>query len=74
MRIDLSDRLPRIALPTLSLKADQDRLLRAGASRQLLESIQGARQVALDGPHLLLQTRTDECVEAIANFASGLLY
>lgn len=74
MRIDLSDRLPRIALPTLSLKANQDRLLRAGASRQLLEGIQGARQIALDGPHLLLQTRTDECVEAIAHFASGLLY
>lgn len=72
MRIDLSDRLPRIALPTLSLKANQDRLLRAGASRQLLESIQGARQVALDGPHLLLQTRTDECVEVITGFVSTL--
>jgi pimeloyl-[acyl-carrier protein] methyl ester esterase len=69
MRIDMSDRLSRIAVPTLSLKANQDRLLRAGASRQLLDGIADVRQVALDGPHLLLQTRTDACIEAIAHFA-----
>lgn len=32
MRIDVSDRLAHIAVPTLSLKANHDRLLRAGAS------------------------------------------
>jgi pimeloyl-[acyl-carrier protein] methyl ester esterase len=72
MRIDVSDRLARIAFPTLSLKANHDRLLRPGASRRILAGIANVRQVALDGPHLLLQTRTDRCVEEIAGFASTL--
>jgi hypothetical protein len=53
----------------LSLKTNQDRLLRAGASRQILEGISGACQSALDGPHLLLETRTDRCAKAVARFA-----
>lgn len=72
MRIDVSDRLAHIAVPTLSLKANHDRLLRAGASRQLMAGIANARQVALDGPHLLLQIRTDRCAEAIARFAESI--
>jgi pimeloyl-[acyl-carrier protein] methyl ester esterase len=72
MRIDVSDRLVRIAVPTLTLKANQDRLLRAGAGRQLLAGIANVRQVALDGPHLLLQTRTDRCAEAVAQFAASI--
>lgn len=72
MRIDITDRLARIAVPTLSLMANHDRLLRAGAGRQLVDNIADVRQIAFDGPHLLLQTRTDECAEAIAHFASIL--
>lgn len=72
MRIDVSHCLARIAVPTLSLKANHDRLLRSGAGRQILEGIATVRQVALDGPHLLLQTRTDRCVEEIARFAKAL--
>jgi pimeloyl-[acyl-carrier protein] methyl ester esterase len=70
MRINVSDRLPYITVPTLSLKANHDRLLRPGASRRILEGIANVRAVALDGPHLLLQTRTDRCVEEIARFAA----
>lgn len=72
MRIDVSECLARIAVPTLSLKANHDRLLRAGATRQILEGIADARQLALDGPHLLLQTRTDRCAEEIAGFACAV--
>lgn len=72
MRVDMSDRLACIAVPTLTLKANHDRLLRAGAGRQLLAGIANARQVALDGPHLLLQTRTGHCVEEIARFIATL--
>jgi pimeloyl-ACP methyl ester carboxylesterase len=74
MRIDVSDRLARIAVPTLSLKANHDRLLHAGAGRQLLAGIANARQVALDGPHLLLQTRTGPCVEEIVRFIETLVH
>jgi pimeloyl-[acyl-carrier protein] methyl ester esterase len=72
MRVDMSDRLARIAVPTLTLKANHDRLLRAGAGRQLLAGIANARQVAVDGPHLLLQTRTGRCAEEIARFIGTL--
>ena len=72
MRIDVSDRLARIVVPTLLLKANHDRLLRPGASRQLLAGIAHARQIALDGPHLLLQTRSDRCAEAVARFAESI--
>jgi len=72
MRIDVSARLHRIAVPTLTLKANHDRLLRGGAGRQLLAGIANARQIALDGPHLLLQTRTGRCVEEIADFMASL--
>jgi pimeloyl-[acyl-carrier protein] methyl ester esterase len=72
MRIDVSDRLARITVPTLSLTANHDRLLRAGAGRQLIDSIAGIRSVALDGPHLLLQTRTDRCAAEVARFEAQL--
>ncbi len=72
MGVDVSDRLARIAVPTLILKANHDRLLRAGAGRQLLEGIANAREIALDGPHLLLQTRTGHCVEAVTQFAESI--
>ena len=72
MRIDVSDRLARITVPTLSLTANHDRLLRAGAGQQLIVSIAEIRPVALDGPHLLLQTRTDRCAAGIARFAAEL--
>jgi pimeloyl-[acyl-carrier protein] methyl ester esterase len=72
MRIDVSHCLARITLPTLLLKANQDRLLRPGTGRELLEGIAIARQIALDGPHLLLQTQTDRCAEEIAYFAASL--
>ncbi|MFZ2754487.1 MAG: alpha/beta hydrolase [Lysobacteraceae bacterium] len=74
MRIDVSDRLARITVPTLSLMAKHDRLLRAGAGRQLIDSIAGIRPVALDGPHLLLQTRTGRCAAGIARFAAELVH
>jgi pimeloyl-[acyl-carrier protein] methyl ester esterase len=70
MRVDRSDRLRQITLPTLYLKANQDRLLRPGTGRHVVAGIAGARQTALDGPHLLLQTRTADCVKRIAHFAA----
>ncbi len=72
MCIDVSDRLAHIAMPALLLTANHDRLLRAGSGQQLIDTIADARPVALDGPHLLLQTRTDRCAVEIARFADML--
>lgn len=74
MRVDVTDRLAHIAVPTLSLMANHDRLLRASARRQLIDNIADVRVIALDGPHLLLQTRSDRCADEIARFAAGLVH
>jgi pimeloyl-ACP methyl ester carboxylesterase len=68
MCVDADDRLPHIHVPTLLLRAKHDRLLRPGASRQLLSGIAHAREIAFDGPHLLLQTRIEHCAPAVAAF------
>lgn len=68
MRADVSSRLPRIAVPTLILRANHDRLLHAGTIRPLMDGIAGAREHAIDGPHLLLQTRSAYCAGRVADF------
>lgn len=72
MRVDVRDRLARIRMPALCLRATGDRLLRPGAHRALCAGLADAREVAIDGPHLLLQTRAPAAVDAIARFAAGL--
>jgi pimeloyl-[acyl-carrier protein] methyl ester esterase len=68
MRANVADRLARIAVPTLCLRARNDRLMRPRAGRELLAGIRNAREYALDGPHLLLQTRTEECARIVVAF------
>lgn len=72
MRVDTTARLADIAVPTLCLRARHDRLLLASATRELLDGLRDAREVAFDGPHLLLQTRTDAAADEVMRFAAGL--
>lgn len=69
LRIDARDALSRIRMPTLYLRARHDRLMHPSAGDTILRSITDARLHALDGPHLLLQTRGDACIDVIAAFA-----
>jgi pimeloyl-[acyl-carrier protein] methyl ester esterase len=69
LRIDARDALPRIRVPSLYLRANQDRLMHPSAGDAILRGISDARLHALDGPHLLLQARGDACAEAITAFA-----
>ncbi len=68
MRAKVADRLARITVRTLCLRARNDRLLRPRAGRELVAGIRNAREYALDGPHLLLQTRTEECARIVVAF------
>lgn len=72
MRVDMTTRLADIAVPTLCLRARHDRLLRPRATRELLDGLRDAREAALDGPHLLLQTRTEVAADEVMRFAAGL--
>jgi pimeloyl-ACP methyl ester carboxylesterase len=68
LRVDVGALLSRIAVPTLILYACQDRVISRAATRWLAERLPRARQVGIDGPHLLLQARPGECAGAVAQF------
>lgn len=72
LRVDHRTCLPRIRLPTLVLQARHDRLLSLRSSAALAAGIAGARLIAVDGSHLLLQTRAEACAEIVADFMSSL--
>ena len=66
-----SDRLGRIGSPTLVLVADQDMLTPVWASRQLAETIPGARLHILEGSgHGLLFEIPDKVSQAVIDFLS----
>lgn len=58
----------RLALPTLHLWPQQDRLVSAQAARQLADYCTDIRQLRVDGPHFILQTQPQTCAEAIRAF------
>ena len=67
-KIDVRALLPRIATPTLYLRASTDRIVSSRLSRELTSQLPNVTVTEIDGPHLLLQTRPRECAAAIATF------
>jgi pimeloyl-ACP methyl ester carboxylesterase len=72
MRANVVAKLARITVPTLCLRARHDRLLRPRTVQRLAAHIPGAQESVLDGPHLLLQTRTAQAADSIVRFAADL--
>jgi pimeloyl-ACP methyl ester carboxylesterase len=60
--------LAKISVPTLVLRATQDRVVSEAATMKIMRGIGHARQVDVDGPHLLLKTRPQECADAVLSF------
>jgi pimeloyl-ACP methyl ester carboxylesterase len=73
LTVDATDALMRISLPTLVLFARNDRVVPRAATRWLLARSRNAQSVAIDGPHLLLQTRPHECAAPIVRFLRTLV-
>lgn len=69
LRVDASDVLGAIRVPVLQLVARNDRLLGASTWKELAARIPVSRTVQLPGPHLLLQTATEDAAQAISAFA-----
>jgi pimeloyl-[acyl-carrier protein] methyl ester esterase len=68
--IDVSDKLGRVAVPILYLRAKRDRVV-SGASGDYIKKIRPDVEIAdLDAPHLLLQTVPREALSVIRNFAA----
>jgi len=66
-RIDISALLPDIDAPVLYLRAVQDRIVGETDAQMIEEYLPDAHRVDIDAPHLLLQTRPQQCAELIIN-------
>jgi pimeloyl-ACP methyl ester carboxylesterase len=67
-RVNVCDALRDLKLPTLYLRATEDRLVPRSAGQLYLRYAQAGRVVDLEGPHFLLQARPEPAAEAIRAF------
>ncbi|SDP92743.1 alpha/beta fold hydrolase [Ectopseudomonas guguanensis] len=58
-------------LPCLHLWPQQDRLVADSTAERLSKACTDIRQIRLDGPHFILQTRPQACANAIVEFIQG---
>jgi pimeloyl-ACP methyl ester carboxylesterase len=68
LRVDETAALARIRLPVGIMQATCDRLVPAAATLHLLEHLPRALHWRFDAPHVLLQTRPQECAAAVRDF------
>lgn len=68
LHVDETEALRRIRLPVGVMQADHDRLVPATATRHLLQHLPRAQHWRFDAPHVLLQTRPQECALAVQDF------
>ena len=64
-RIDVSALLPAIEVPILCLHALRDRIVAESDAQMLQQSLPDVNRVDIDAPHLLLQTRPQQCTDLI---------
>ena len=70
--VDQTPLLGRLRVPVLALVAARDRLVPPSATAWLRARLPNLDIVRLQGPHWLLQTRPDACVQAIEAFLGRL--
>jgi len=68
LSVDESRRLRSIAVPMLVIGARRDRIVARAATQRILAAAPHAQYTEIDGPHLLLQTRLEECTLCILQF------
>ncbi len=66
--LDMRPLLSRITIPILYLQAMQDKIVSPQLSRELVNGLPNVIVRKLNGPHLLLQTRAEDCAEVIMPF------
>ena len=71
-RVDASDQLRAVTLPTLYLRATEDRLVPRQAGAYFARLARAGRLVDLEGPHFLLQARPDEAAAEVRKFIKEL--
>jgi pimeloyl-ACP methyl ester carboxylesterase len=68
LAVDASAALARVRLPLLVLQAGHDLVIPRSATRWILKTAPHAQLVEIDGPHLLLQTRPQQCAAVLLRF------
>ena len=64
-RIDVSALLPNIQAPILQLHGLRDRIVSENDAEMIQSSLPNVERVDIDAPHLLLQTRPQQCSQLI---------
>ena len=72
LRVDETDSLARIRIPTLVLQGSDDHVVPRSATEHIMRTLPTAERVEIRGPHMLLQIRAAECAAAVAGFMQGL--
>jgi pimeloyl-[acyl-carrier protein] methyl ester esterase len=70
--VDVRDHLKKVRIPGLYLRATRDRLIPKSAAEIFKRSVNNARVVEIEGPHMLLQTRATECAHELQTFIQQL--
>jgi pimeloyl-[acyl-carrier protein] methyl ester esterase len=68
LKMDVRRRLGLTKVPVLILAAKKDRLVARGVTQRLIDGVTGAEVVWIEGPHLLLMSRTLEVWDAVRDF------
>ena len=67
-QMDATARLADIAVPTLLLRGDRDRVVRARFMQPLRDQLRSVEEAVIPGPHLLLQANARDAAAAIQQF------
>lgn len=70
--IDVTEWLAKISIPCLYIQASDDKLIPASALASLLKGIPHLQVKRIKGPHFILQTQPQACIEAIDNFLGAI--
>ncbi|WP_328761996.1 alpha/beta fold hydrolase [Streptomyces sp. NBC_00272] len=66
--VDISDRLPAIAAPTLVIGSTRDALIPVEHSREIHAAVAGSEYAELESGHMVIFEKTTELVELLGDF------
>jgi pimeloyl-[acyl-carrier protein] methyl ester esterase len=72
LAVDETGALERVRIPVLVLRATGDLVIPKAATRGIRKILPQAQFLEIDAPHLLLQTRPQECAAAVLQFLQDL--
>jgi pimeloyl-ACP methyl ester carboxylesterase len=69
---DVRAELAQVDVPVLYISAANDRLIGVNCADEIVRIKPQIEMIAVDGPHLLLQSEPDNCAEVVTVFVRGL--